>query len=85
VGTGPRPTLRAGFIIVRLHDLFVAEHARRQGIGRALFEDVVGWARERGATYVQWHGRSRSAAFYDALGVQPTAAQPEHPFYELQL
>ena len=79
------PHLRAGFSIVRLHDLFVVERRRREGIGRALLEDVVEWARARGARYVQWHGGSASAGFYAALGVIPVPQDPTHPFYELDL
>lgn len=37
-----------------LNDLFVLEERRRAGVGRALLEHALGFARERGLRYVRW-------------------------------
>jgi GNAT superfamily N-acetyltransferase len=39
---------------VLMNDLYVAEDARGEGVGRALIEAAVEVARERGAPYVEW-------------------------------
>jgi GNAT superfamily N-acetyltransferase len=39
---------------VLMNDLFVAEQARGEGVGRALIEATVEVARERGAAAVEW-------------------------------
>jgi GNAT superfamily N-acetyltransferase len=39
---------------VLMNDLFVAESARGQGVGRALIEATAGIARERGVPFVEW-------------------------------
>jgi GNAT superfamily N-acetyltransferase len=77
--------LRSGDSIVRLHDIWVDEHARRRGIGRALFNAVLEWTEMRRARWLQWQAGAASAGFYSALGIAPTPSQDEtRPFYEIE-
>lgn len=69
---------------VLMNDLFVAEAARSQGIGRALIRASAAVARERGAHCLEWTTRpdNRTAQrLYDSLG----AARSEWIEYELAL
>lgn len=53
-----------------LQDLFTAEEARGQGVGRALIEAVYARAREEGASRVYWlthETNSQAMLLYDAL------------------
>lgn len=43
--------------ICYLEDLFVASAVRGKGLGRALIEDIVSLARERGCSRLYWHTR----------------------------
>ena len=57
-----------------LQDLFVAEDARKLGLGRALIEAVYAKAREDGASRVHWltHETNVTArALYDQLADRP--------------
>jgi GNAT superfamily N-acetyltransferase len=57
-----------------LQDLFVAEGARKLGLGRALIEAVYEQARAAGASRVHWltHETNATArALYDTLAEQP--------------
>ena len=47
---------------VYLEDLFVAPSERGRGIGRALIDEVLKRARERGCASVYWHTQSENAA-----------------------
>jgi GNAT superfamily N-acetyltransferase len=52
-------------------ELAVAEHASRQGVGRALIGAADAWARDRGLAHLTLHTGARNAgarAFYAALG-----------------
>jgi GNAT superfamily N-acetyltransferase len=54
-----------------LCDLFVAEAARRRGLGRALVGAVAGEARRRGGAFVWWASKpwnTGAHAFYRSLG-----------------
>ena len=57
-----------------LQDLFVAEGARKLGLGRALIEAVYREAREAGASRVYWNTHETNAtaqALYDTLADRP--------------
>lgn len=54
-----------------LQDLFTAEAARGEGVGRALIEAVYARARQAGATRVYWHTQEHNMTarrLYDAVG-----------------
>jgi GNAT superfamily N-acetyltransferase len=72
--------------MARLHDLYVDEEFRGRGIGRALMEAVVDWARTR-VRYLEWQaGAETSAPFYEHLGYRGLAyPQPDHPTFDLDL
>ncbi len=53
-----------------LEDLFVAETARGQGLGRALIEDLTALARTRGWHRLYWHTAQENAVarrLYDSI------------------
>ena len=69
---------------VLMNDLFVAEEARGQGVGRALIEASAAVARERGAAWLEWvtaPDNTRAQALYDSTG----AERSEWIEYELGL
>jgi GNAT superfamily N-acetyltransferase len=69
---------------VLMNDLFVAESARGQGVGRALIEASAAVGRERGAASLDWStapNNRRAQALYDSTG----AAKSEWLEYELGL
>jgi GNAT superfamily N-acetyltransferase len=72
--------------MARLHDLYVDEEFRGHGIGRALMDKVVEWARSR-VRYLEWQaGADTSAPFYEHLGYRGLAyPQPDHPTFDLDL
>jgi GNAT superfamily N-acetyltransferase len=58
---------------VLMNDLFVAEGARGEGVGRALIEAGAEVARERGAPCLEWStdpDNARAQALYDATGAK---------------
>ena len=51
-----------------LEDLFVTDASRGQGLGRALIDDLIALARDRGWARLYWHtntGNARARALYD--------------------
>lgn len=57
-----------------LQDLFTAEDARGQGVGRALIEAVYAWARRVGLPRVYWQTHETNAPamrLYDTLADRP--------------
>lgn len=55
-----------------LKDLFVLDHARGYGVGRALLQACAAYAREHGFDRLDWtadESNPAAGAFYDALGV----------------
>jgi len=65
-----RATVLDAEVLAELESVGVADSLRRVGIGRALCEAVIGWARNQGAVEVELEVRSRSGAIglYKALG-----------------
>jgi GNAT superfamily N-acetyltransferase len=58
---------------VLMNDLYVAEGARGQGVGRALIEASAAVARERGALHLEWStapDNERAQRLYDATGAE---------------
>lgn len=69
---------------VLMNDLFVAEGARGEGVGRALIEATADIARERGAPFVEWAtepGNHTAQRLYDSTG----AEREEWISYELRV
>jgi len=63
-------------------ELAVAEHASRQGIGRALIGAADAWARDRGLAHLTLHTGARNAgarAFYAALGFETEEVRLTRP------
>ena len=61
-----------------LHDIFVDEAARRQGVARALLESVRAWASSRGAPRLVLHTASKNAVarqFFASLGFRETMVE----------
>jgi len=69
---------------VLMNDLYVAEDARGEGIGRALIEATTEVARERGAPFVEWStapDNHTAQRLYDSTG----AVRSEWVSYELRV
>jgi len=59
-----------------LRDLFVEPDRFRQGIGAALFTEVVRFARERGATSLTLGGDPNAIGFYQRMGMRQIGSEP---------
>lgn len=72
---------------VKLDDLYTLPGARRRGVGRALVEAVLQWARSQPVRYVFWYANQGEAgAAYRAMGYQPEGSgQDGFDFYEVDL
>lgn len=69
----------------RFSTLEVLPEYRKQGLGKALFEAVVNWAKENKATWLEWYASPSAVGFYKKLGYEgETCPQPENPFYEIE-
>ncbi len=58
---------------VLMNDLFVAEDARGEGVGRALIEATAEVARERGVPFVEWStapDNETAQRLYDSIGAE---------------
>ena len=57
------------------------EGARGQGVGKALYEFAIGYARENGCydvTLNVWEGNNSARAFYEKMGMFPKETQMEY-------
>lgn len=66
-------------VLAELESVAVADSVRRSGIGQALCEKVIGWAREQGAAEIELEVRSRSEgaiALYRKLGFAAVGVRP---------
>ena len=64
-----------------IDDLCIEEGARGQGIGKALYEFAIGYARENGCydvTLNVWEGNNSARAFYEKMGMFPKETQMEY-------
>lgn len=64
-----------------IDDLCIEESARGQGVGKALYEFAVGYARENGCydvTLKVWEGNNSARAFYEKMGMFPKGTQMEY-------
>ncbi len=52
---------------------------RRQGLGRAVMDAIIGWTRDQGIARVELHTSPDGRAMYEDLGFRPTA-----PSYRLR-
>lgn len=75
VGKLSRPDpLRPGVVRAVLESIRVAPERRREGVGGALVDAFLAWARERGANEVSvtaFAGNEPALAFYDSHGFRP--------------
>ena len=83
------PHLRSGdrHRTAKLHDLYTLPGWRRQGVARALMDEVRSWAVQRPLRYVFWYASQREAsAAYQRLGFIPEGSGQEgYDFFELDL
>lgn len=74
--------------VAHLYQMWVAPERRRQGVGRALLDAAVRWAREAGARAVALDvtvGNSEAARLYERAGFVPTGdSKPLRPGSTLQ-
>ncbi|PTA67878.1 GNAT family N-acetyltransferase [Deinococcus arcticus] len=81
------PDLRSGHAhrTAKLHDLYTAPGARRQGVGRRLMRGVEAWARGRGLRYLYWYANLREATpAYVGMGYVPSEeVQEGYRLFEL--
>lgn len=64
-----------------IDDLCIEESARGQGVGKALYEFAIGYARENGCydvTLNVWEGNNSARAFYEKMGMFPKETQMEY-------
>lgn len=64
-----------------IDDLCVDETTRGQGVGKALYEFAIGYAREKGCydvTLNVWEGNKSARAFYEKMGMFPKETQMEY-------
>lgn len=65
-------TFHANGPVVWVEEIMVDSRRRGTGVGRALMNEIEQWGGRRGAAYVALATR-RAAAFYAALGYEPSA------------
>jgi len=68
--------VRVGLAKAFLRDLFVEPDRFRQGIGNELFQRVVRFALERGATSISLTGDPNAIGFYERMGMHQVGAEP---------
>jgi ribosomal protein S18 acetylase RimI-like enzyme len=59
---------------IYIDDLCVEESCRGQGIAKALYRHVCGWAKEMGCAFVTlnvWCGNDNAMKFYEKMGMTP--------------
>lgn len=64
-----------------IDDLCVDETTRGQGVGKALYEFAIGYAREKGCydvTLNVWEGNKSARVFYEKMGMFPKETQMEY-------
>ena len=54
--------------VTEIEDLFVDPDWMRRGVGRALVQDLIGLARQRGVRRVEVTGNPHARAFYESVG-----------------
>ena len=86
-----RPSLWSAGLESHLQELYVVPPLRGRGIGRALLEAAIEYARERGADYLDLNtGETDTAAraLYESMGFSNREGGPEGPsmlFYEREI
>lgn len=69
---------------IRFSTLKVLPEERRRGVGKALLEGIIAWAKSRDARWLEWYASPSAVPFYSRLGYQgildPT---PDNPYYEI--
>jgi len=76
--------LMSGRKQMRFSTLEVLPEYRQRGVGRALFEGIITWAKQCDATWLEWYASPSAIAFYERLGFKgDPCPQPESPYYEI--
>jgi ribosomal-protein-alanine N-acetyltransferase len=68
-------------VLAELESVAVANSVRRSGIGRALCDAVIAWAREQGAAEIELEVRTSSSgaiALYTQLGFATVGARAKY-------
>jgi ribosomal protein S18 acetylase RimI-like enzyme len=79
-----RPTLWHPGPVALIDELVVDQTAQRQGVGKALIDAVVSWARKRGASEIEVSSEADNAAaqaFYRAHGFDHESVLLEMEFH----
>ncbi len=99
VGEGPyglaqlrfRPSLYSGALDAYVEELYVVPEQRGRGLGRALLEAAMRWARERGARHIDLttgEADTAARALYESAGFTNREGGPTGPrmlYYERDL
>jgi ribosomal protein S18 acetylase RimI-like enzyme len=99
VGAGPdglavlrfRPALWSEGLECNLAELYVVPSMRGRGLGRALMEEAIAFARRRGADYMDLNSADTdvaACALYEKLGFSNREGKPDRPvnyYYEREL
>ena len=67
---------------IYIDDLCVEEACRGQGIAKALYTHVCGWAKAEGCSFVTlnvWNGNGPALAFYEKMGMKPRSITMDFP------
>lgn len=75
-----------GALSAWIEDVIVAENHRGLGLGRALIQRLLSWARQQGATRAQLLvdiDNAPAVSFYDRLGWQPTRLAARRIFLKI--
>jgi ribosomal protein S18 acetylase RimI-like enzyme len=86
-----RPAIWSEALECYLAELYVAPEMRGHGLGRALLEEAIGFARARGADFMDLNtgeGDVAARALYESVGFSRSEGRPDGPVnycYELEL
>lgn len=86
-----RPSVYTGALDAYLEELYIVPERRGRGLGRALLETAMGYARERGAAHIELNTSENDVAargLYESIGFTNREGGPGGPsmlYYERDL